>query len=1372
MSARTLVVQIVGGTTGLQKATKDAKKQIDGLSRSTDGAGKSMASRLGGGLIGGVRSVVGKFGRLIKGGIIGVTAGLGISIGGAIAKGFKRLTAIEDATAKLKGLGNTSKATGAIMDNALAAVKGTAFGMDEAATTAATAVAAGVKPGQQLTKYLRLTADAATIAGTSMSEMGSIINKVTTAGRVGTEELNQLADRGIPIYTELAKHYGVSAVELRKMVSKGKVSAKDFQSVMQKIVGGSAEAAADTTSGAFKNMGAAVSRVGAALLGGAFPYFKKVFNGITSLLDSITEPAAAFGDKIGKGISRAMAALKPAQQAVSIFAAGFRGVFLQDSGLPKWAETVWSAGQKVASIFTSLKESAGNVDLSKVAEAFSPILTAIKGALPALASAGGSFRDIGAALGGALAKILPTVGKSIVSLIASLTTAAAGVLPAVVAAFSNLATVFTSSGPAISVIVGVVAKLAAGLVKLLTPLLSNEKIVTSLIAAYVGWKAVSGGINLVKQAIDVGKSTAAWVLHQKALLLDKIETAQLYALYAKDFAGKIAAQAKALVGSAVAWARETAAKIANGVATRAVAVGGAVKAIAMQTAALARSAAAWAVQRGAMLASAVAQKAVAAGQWLINAAMSANPIGLVIAAIALLVTGLIIAYKKSATFRKIVNGAFQGVKAVAGAVLGWLSKAVRSTIDFVRKHWSLIKAILGGPILLAYNLVKKHWGSITGLFNKAITFVKSTFKKSWNTVSTIMTAPIRAGRDAIGTAWTKTRGKFSSAKTWVSSTWKRSWSKSKDWMADSVKSGRDKIGTAWTGARSSFSKAKDWVGGTWKKKWGGVKTWMTSAVSLGKKGISSLLGRTGLQATFSNAVKRIGAIWDKIKGPIMKPVKAVIGLINKYLIKGGINWLLTKLGVPKGEQIPWIPDIPKFQQGGAVLGGSWQQRGRDRIPAMLDHDEHVWTRAEVRKFGGHRKMELWRRAIMTGKAHDLPPGFAAGGRVRPVPGGFGHFPSYPGHTGVDFPVGTNTPVHAVMAGMIKSVRALTTSYGRHIIQSLPISGNYEGLYAHLNSFAVRAGQRVGAGQVIGHSDNTGNSTGPHLHFTLQHPGGNYVDPTGFLNGGDAPSGGGAISAVLDFLKGLSPVEWLKKKVTGVQDRILGFLGKHPWARGLARVPGLAVEKGKAYLQKKFFDDLAGGDDPGGSGVARWRGTITQALRMNGLPTSDDYVNAWLRQVASESGGNNKITQQIHDVNSGGNEARGLLQVIPPTFNAYKFPGYGDIFNGLSNALAAIHYAKSRYGKNMLGVIGHGHGYDQGGWLMPGTHVVHNNTGKPEPILTDRQWSALTSNTNNGPTIQITVQGALDPDAVARQIESLMRRHGRVRNGVQLGARTR
>lgn len=148
----------------------------------------------------------------------------------------------------------------------------------------------------------------------------------------------------------------------------------------------------------------------------------------------------------------------------------------------------------------------------------------------------------------------------------------------------------------------------------------------------------------------------------------------------------------------------------------------------------------------------------------------------------------------------------------------------------------------------------------------------------------------------------------------------------------------------------------------------------------------------------------------------------------------------------------------------------------------------------------------------------------------------------------------------------------------------------------------------------------------------------------------------------------------------------------------------------------------------GKGVERWKATIQKALRMNGLSTSPAYVNAWMRQIQTESGGNEKAVQSdsVWDVNTAaGNPARGLLQTIPQTFNAYKHNGYNDIYNGFHNALAAINYAKNRYGASgMLDVIGHGHGYENGGMVTRNSYRVGEGNKKELIIPLERKNRAL------------------------------------------------
>lgn len=141
----------------------------------------------------------------------------------------------------------------------------------------------------------------------------------------------------------------------------------------------------------------------------------------------------------------------------------------------------------------------------------------------------------------------------------------------------------------------------------------------------------------------------------------------------------------------------------------------------------------------------VATKAMAAGQWALNAAMAANPLGLVVLALVALVGGLVIAYQKSETFRDVVDAAFGKVKDVASSVAAFftdaipkafnkVSDAAGKVLGWVKGNWPKILAILTGPFGLAVLAIAKNWDTIkagasavkdwvTGKFDKLVAFV-------------------------------------------------------------------------------------------------------------------------------------------------------------------------------------------------------------------------------------------------------------------------------------------------------------------------------------------------------------------------------------------------------------------------------------------------------------------------------------------------------------------------------------------------------------------------------------------------------------------------------------------------------------------------
>jgi len=122
------------------------------------------------------------------------------------------------------------------------------------------------------------------------------------------------------------------------------------------------------------------------------------------------------------------------------------------------------------------------------------------------------------------------------------------------------------------------------------------------------------------------------------------------------------------------------------------------------------------------------------------------------------------------------------------------------------------------------------------------------------------------------------------------------------------------------------------------------------------------------------------------------------------------------------------------------------------------------------------------------------PGAHPGLLARPVPGGItqGYGPTsqtgfindvYNFHNGVDFSAKSGTPVKAAADGVVKAIGDNGKyAYGKWI--AIDHQNGLITLYAHFSGYAVSVGQSVKQNQTIGYSDNTGFSTGPHLHFTV------------------------------------------------------------------------------------------------------------------------------------------------------------------------------------------------------------------------------------------------------------------------------------------------
>ena len=144
--------------------------------------------------------------------------------------------------------------------------------------------------------------------------------------------------------------------------------------------------------------------------------------------------------------------------------------------------------------------------------------------------------------------------------------------------------------------------------------------------------------------------------------------------------------------------------------------------------------------------------------------------------------------------------------------------------------------------------------------------------------------------------------------------------------------------------------------------------------------------------------------------------------------------------------------------------------------------------------GGEGEIITWNAPVQqdgAGNVVAFDPGsrFSCGARsgggtrwVNPLPNGTFVRGYYAGHSGIDIAAPTGTPIYAANGGPILYAGWNNWGYGSTVVIG---HGPWSTLYGHMSSTAVRCGQTVGAGQIIGYVGSTGNSSGPHLHFEIR-----------------------------------------------------------------------------------------------------------------------------------------------------------------------------------------------------------------------------------------------------------------------------------------------
>lgn len=313
-----------------------------------------------------------------------------------------------------------------------------------------------------------------------------------------------------------------------------------------------------------------------------------------------------------------------------------------------------------------------------------------------------------------------------------------------------------------------------------------------------------------------------------------------------------------------------------------------------------------------------------------------------------------------------------------------------------------------------------------------------------------------------------------------------------------------------------------------------------------------------------------------------------------------------------------------------------------------------------------------------------------------------------------------------------------------------------------NNEAIKKGNIVGKGGLVDFSWGNGDKEGK---------GGFGDSPVGkawggikslFGGGNEAEGGGGGGGSSMGNPAGTSDLkgnENKKKKMTAEELRQKNNKSE---SENLNMFKNLLTRWEQSIQEAKGLDtggDSDSGDLGSGEGSDKkkspeeWKDDIRKAAKAMGVNISESDVNGIASLIKNESGGDPKIQQQIQDVNSGGNEAQGLLQYVPSTFDAYKVKGHDDIHNGYDQLLAFFNNKnwKQDYNPN-------------GGWGPTGGKRKGGGGGKDwssEPSYTNRSMATLqsqqatmtqpTSGNTANVSVSININGGDSPAETAQAV---------------------
>ena len=499
--------------------------------------------------------------------------------------------------------------------------------------------------------------------------------------------------------------------------------------------------------------------------------------------------------------------------------------------------------------------------------------------------------------------------------------------------------------------------------------------------------------------------------------------------------------------------------------------------------------------------------------------------------------------------------------------------------------------------------------------------------------------------------------------------------------------------------------------------------------------MKTMLGE--LETSFKTTVDNIGTTWADVEGKTKKPAGIVVNEVYNKGLRGAWNKFNTFLGV---KELPEYT-VP-YKTGGAVYGPGTGTS--DSVNARLSRGEHVITAKEVQGAGGHEAImqarQMWRAGL---------PAYATGGPVDPKA------PPWPGESNLKpaaILARRNIHKYWPMVGEIGGYRP-SDPYPDHpsglaldimVGNSNPV-GDEINEWLHRNMVPLALNYTIwkqfykpagGGGNLMGDRGDPTQNHMDHVHALFNNNG-----VPGITTGGIGGSSGGA---PIDYEK------IVRESFEADMDEVRKSLPVIPG--GIGQWPKVSADVAEKMALKHLLPIAKKMSISTGSTASPWAGapdaSVVEKVKAAMKPYGWDIGSEWeaLNQLIGHESSWNP-----HAANPS-STAYGLFQFLDSTWATVGGAKTDDPYQ---QAVYGARYIKNKYQTpsgawafwqnpqpNPYG----GNWYDRGGYLAPGTQMVHNQTGGPEPVLTSAQWNAMftlagTANVLTPEDVQDAVEGA-------------------------------